>query len=143
MAGPLVRSGYHVCGLDFEGHGLSPGVRALVHDYQHMVQDLTEFVRALKTDDTPVLLMGQSMGGGMSLLASVGSLRDALAGTVLLAPMLGIGETLRPPAWQVWTLSWAAYFLPWAAVTPVPSVRCFSSKEREGRKTKTRKKTKE
>jgi pimeloyl-ACP methyl ester carboxylesterase len=108
-----------------QGHGRSPGLPALVNNFQDLVNDLSEFAKAQRerTRSGRVFLLGASMGGALSVLAGLGPLKDTVAGVVLLAPMLGIGQGLRRPAWMLWALSWAAYLLPWAAITPVPSVR--------------------
>lgn len=61
----LVKSGYAAYGLDFEGHGLSPGKRAFIADFQRLVDDLAAFAALIKTqiNDAPLFLCGYSMGG--------------------------------------------------------------------------------
>lgn len=61
----LARNGYIAYGLDFEGHGFSPGKRAFIADFQHLVDDLAAFIAVTKAeiDGSPLFLCGYSMGG--------------------------------------------------------------------------------
>ncbi len=61
----LADSGYAAFGLDFEGHGLSPGKRAFIADFQDLVGDLAAFVASIKAEagGAPLFLCGYSMGG--------------------------------------------------------------------------------
>lgn len=61
----LADAGYAAYSLDFEGHGLSPGKRAFIADFQHLLVDLATFIALIKAEmsDTPLFLCGYSMGG--------------------------------------------------------------------------------
>ncbi|KAF6041165.1 hypothetical protein EB796_000503 [Bugula neritina] len=54
-----------VHGYDQVGHGRSEGARAIIHDFQHYVDDAIQFVDIIKSEypDVPVFVMGHSMGG--------------------------------------------------------------------------------
>lgn len=59
----------------------------------------------------------------VSAAAAGGCLAAEVAGLVLMAPMCVIGAAMRPPAWQVALLEWAAWAFPAAPVAPVPNVQ--------------------
>jgi alpha-beta hydrolase superfamily lysophospholipase len=82
--------GASVYGLDHVGHGRSEGERALIADFDPVVDDLDRLVDLAREKHRalPVVLVGHSMGG---LIATRYAQRyaDALAGLVLSAPLVG------------------------------------------------------
>jgi alpha-beta hydrolase superfamily lysophospholipase len=79
-----------VAGPDHIGHGTSEGERALIADFEHVVEDLHHVAMALteRHPGRPTVLIGHSLGG---LIAARYAQRyaDELAGLVLSAPVLG------------------------------------------------------
>lgn len=65
-------------------------------DYREWTACAVQGLRSLKRDHSPVALVGYSMGGAVSLLAS---LEEPPAGLVLLAPFWSTGGPLRQLAW--------------------------------------------
>lgn len=65
VADELCRRGAVVYAEDHLGHGRSGGERALITDFEHVVDDLQALARIARTDhpDLPVVLVGHSMGG--------------------------------------------------------------------------------
>lgn len=55
--------------MDYRGHGRSEGTKGDTKDFQYYIDDLDEFIRFLrqKFPDIPLFLMGESMGGIVSL----------------------------------------------------------------------------
>jgi alpha-beta hydrolase superfamily lysophospholipase len=84
----LCARGSDVVGPDHLGHGESPGERALVEDFEPLVDDLRAVVQATR-GDLPVVMVGHSMGG---LIATRYAQRHRgdLAGLVLSAPAIGL-----------------------------------------------------
>lgn len=82
--------GASVYGLDHVGHGRSGGERALIADFDPVVDDLDRLVDLAreKHPALPLVLVGHSMGG---LIATRYAQRygEALAGLVLSAPLVG------------------------------------------------------
>lgn len=130
--------GVVVMGLDMQGHGHSEGERALVLSHEHLVRDICQFVHHIYEDDLtdedckmtlgdditidllnslrdmPFFLMGSSMGGAVSTLASLCLCEmPKYVGCVLLAPFLGNAQL---PHWLLveffkltfatWTPNW-------------------------------------
>jgi alpha-beta hydrolase superfamily lysophospholipase len=90
VADLLVERGAVVAGPDHVGHGRSGGERAVVGDFDVVVDDLNEVVARMRErhPGVPVVLVGHSMGG---LIAARYAQRhgDGLAGLVLSGPVLG------------------------------------------------------
>jgi alpha-beta hydrolase superfamily lysophospholipase len=79
LAGELVGQGYGVYALDHRGHGRSPGPRADIQRFAHLVSDLCVFVGRCSRQhlDTPVYLLGHSMGGAVAFESAL-RLQDSL-----------------------------------------------------------------
>jgi alpha-beta hydrolase superfamily lysophospholipase len=90
VAAAFVDHGAAVYGLDHVGHGRSAGERALITDFDPVVDDVHLLVQRARTQHPglPLVLVGHSMGG---LIATRYAQRhdDGLAGLVLSAPLLG------------------------------------------------------
>jgi alpha-beta hydrolase superfamily lysophospholipase len=90
VAAALGEHGAAVYGPDHLGHGRSDGERALITDFDPVVDDLHLLVERARTEHPglPLVLVGHSMGG---LIATRYAQRhgDGLAGLVLSAPLLG------------------------------------------------------
>ena len=95
LASELVGQGYGVYALDHRGHGRSPGPRANIQRFAHLVSDLCVFVGRCSRQhlDTPVYLLGHSMGGAVAFGSAL-RLQDHLRGLVLSAPALAPGEAV-------------------------------------------------
>jgi alpha-beta hydrolase superfamily lysophospholipase len=90
VAAAFGERGAAVYGLDHVGHGRSDGERALIADFDPVVEDLHGLVEQARAAHAglPVVLVGHSMGG---LIATRYAERhgDGLAALVLSAPLIG------------------------------------------------------
>lgn len=90
VAEAFTARGASVYGLDHVGHGRSDGERALIVDFDLVVDDLDLLVRKARDahPGRPLFLVGHSMGG---LIATRYAQRhgEGLAGLVLSAPLVG------------------------------------------------------
>ncbi len=95
LATRLVEKGYAVYALDHRGHGRSSGVRANIERFDYLVADLGAFIGRAQREhlDTPVVLLGHSMGGAIALGAAL-KYQDVLRALVLSAPALATGEAI-------------------------------------------------
>jgi acylglycerol lipase len=93
----LVRRGYRVYAMDLRGHGRSDGPRCDVQSFQQYLSDLDVFYNRVRreTDGLPIFLLGNSMGGLITILWSI--LRQPpLAGLILSGPLLALADGLYP-----------------------------------------------
>lgn len=98
----LVPRGWDIYAMDLRGHGRSEGRRGYIDDFRRFSRDLDRFVRALragplKTSKLPLVMVGHSMGG----LITIQYLIDQGAGApakaaVLSSPALGISMPVPP-----------------------------------------------
>jgi pimeloyl-ACP methyl ester carboxylesterase len=93
--GPQLAAGRRAVALDLHGFGLTPGTRPN-STVQHNTRLLDRFVR--QVTGTPVILVGNSMGGLISLLQTAAA-PDTVAGLVLIDPALPLPR--QAPDWQV------------------------------------------
>ena len=84
MIGPKLAAGRRAVALDLNGFGLTPGSRATTA-VQANAQLLDRFVR--EVTGTPVILVGNSMGGLISILQTAAR-PDTVQGLVLIDPAL-------------------------------------------------------
>jgi acylglycerol lipase len=93
LAGELARRDYAVYAVDHRGHGRSPGARANIERFSHLVSDFCTFTGrcARQHVDTPVFMLGHSMGGAVAF-ASASRLQHMLRGLVLSAPALATDQ---------------------------------------------------
>jgi alpha-beta hydrolase superfamily lysophospholipase len=95
FAAELVEREYAVYALDHRGHGRSPGSRANIGRFSHLVSDFCAFAGrcARQHPGAPVYLLGHSMGGAVAF-ASALRLQGSLRGLVLSAPALAAGDAV-------------------------------------------------
>ena len=65
----LNRNGGSVFGIDQRGHGRSPGERAIIHDFDDVVEDYRKLATLVRAEypSLPIVLIGHSMGGLISV----------------------------------------------------------------------------
>ena len=93
----LAESGLLVYGIDFPGHGASPGTRGLLTGVEDLIADGIAIAKHAKADssknieggDLPLFLVGSSMGGAIALSVA-NKIPNTVQGVVMLAPMLSL-----------------------------------------------------
>ena len=108
----LAAAGSAVYAEDHLGHGHSEGERALISDFEHVVDDLAALagIGAAEHPGLPVIFIGHSMGG---LLASRYAQRhpEKVAGLILMGAVIGdwrwAREVLEKPAMPDPPTDWA------------------------------------
>lgn len=119
LAGELVARDYAVYALDHRGHGHSSGPRANIERFAYLVSDFAAFVGlcARQHLDTPVYLLGHSMGGAVAFATAL-RLQHALRGMVLSAPALATEPAV--PKWQEWLVRGLSVVAPNTGVLTLP-----------------------
>lgn len=109
-ASDLARAGFEVHAYDQRGHGRSGGTRCHVRRFEHLLDDLEDFVAAVRSERRalPVAVIGHSMGG--LVVAAYASQRNPeVAGVVASAAMLSMPEDLsRARVVAIRGLKWLA-----------------------------------
>ncbi|VYS54952.1 unnamed protein product [Arabidopsis thaliana] len=95
----LVKAGFAVYGIDYEGHGKSDGLSAYVPNFDHLVDDVsTHYTSICEKEENKGkmrFLLGESMGGAVLLLLHRKK-PQFWDGAVLVAPMCKIAEEMKP-----------------------------------------------
>ncbi|RQS20652.1 alpha/beta hydrolase [Burkholderia sp. Bp8998] len=102
LAARLNAAGIDVLAIDLRGHGRSPGKRAWVERFDGYLNDADALVAKAARGDTPLFLMGHSMGGAVAALYAIERMPargHALAGLVLSSPALAPGRDV--PRWML------------------------------------------
>ena len=94
VAARLVADGHAVYAIEHRGHGRSEGPRALIDRMDRAVEDLDALIVLAvgRHRDTPVFLLGHSMGATLSLCYALRR-QDRLSGLILSGPL----AALEPP----------------------------------------------
>lgn len=92
------------------GRGLWAGVEAYKKDLSGMVGELRRLY-----PDLPLYLLGESMGGAVTVVTMTGSDPPLVDGVILIAPAVWGRSTM--PWYQRWLLDIAAYTAPWMELT--------------------------
>ncbi|HKT65654.1 MAG TPA: lysophospholipase [Burkholderia sp.] len=102
LAGRLNAAGIDVLAIDLRGHGQSPGKRAWVERFDGYLNDADALVAEAARGNTPLFLMGHSMGGAVAALYAIErapARGHALTGLVLSSPALAPGRDV--PRWML------------------------------------------
>ncbi len=112
----LSRHGIACYAYDQRGFGNAPerGLWAGIDTY---AADLTGFVKALRRlyPDVPLYILGESMGGAVTIVAMTGNNPPDADGAILVAPAVWARQTM--PWYQRWLLAVASHTVPWLELT--------------------------
>jgi alpha-beta hydrolase superfamily lysophospholipase len=91
--------GFDCWGLDYRGHGQSPGLRVHVDRFGEFDEDVAavRHLAATTCDGLPLVLVGHSQGGLLVLRQALAE-PQGLAGIIVSSPFLGIHPASKPPA---------------------------------------------
>ncbi|EIP88632.1 hydrolase, alpha/beta fold family protein [Burkholderia humptydooensis MSMB43] len=102
LAERLNAAGIEAVAIDLRGHGHSPGERAWAERFDRYLEDADALVASAARENTPLFLMGHSMGGAIAALYAVeraAARRPGLAGLILSSPALAPGRDV--PKWML------------------------------------------
>ncbi|MDA8429476.1 MAG: alpha/beta fold hydrolase [Geobacteraceae bacterium] len=127
----LTRYGIACYAYDQRGFGAAPlrGLWSGVDAYAH---DLSSFVAEVRKlhPHVPLYIMGESMGGAVTIVTLTGHNPPPVDGVILVAPAVWGRETM--PWYQSWLLALTSHTVPWLKVSGsslgvVPSPLCQDS----------------
>jgi alpha-beta hydrolase superfamily lysophospholipase len=97
----LNKKGIAVIGMDYQGHGESPGKRGHVRSYDLLISNIENLLIAarLEYNDTPLYLYGHSLGGNIVANYILQHQSKEITGVILSAPFFELA--FDPPVWKV------------------------------------------
>ena len=99
--------------IELEGHGLSQGERCCIYNFDDLVEDVKKLIDILKEKNQglPFYLTGFSMGGAIIVHLCI-KYPKLVSGIVLIAPMCGISDSMKPSKPVEYGLRFLLYFFP-------------------------------
>ena len=112
----LTRFGIAIYAYDQRGFGGAP-VKGLWSGVDAYTSDLASFVKQIRKlyPDLPLYIMGESMGGAVTIVTLTGDHAPPVDGVILVAPAVWGRETM--PWYQRWLLAVASHTVPWMKLT--------------------------
>ncbi|XP_014519477.1 caffeoylshikimate esterase [Vigna radiata var. radiata] len=121
IARRIAASGYAVFAMDYPGFGLSEGLHGYIPNFDYLVDDVIEHYTKIKVRpdlrDLPRFILGQSMGGAVSLKVHLRE-PDDWDGMILVAPMCKIADDVLPSDAVMKVLTVFSKVLPKAKLFP-------------------------
>jgi alpha-beta hydrolase superfamily lysophospholipase len=109
---------YKSFAFEFYGHGKSDGERCHINDFNDLVSDLVSVIKYIKTTYTDInfFLLAESMGCAVVLKHIIDSMHNksiqSPSGIILLCPLCGLDERLKPPKILINILTIISYIIP-------------------------------
>lgn len=105
VAQALVDSRFAVHAMDHRGHGRSEGSRCFVKSYGDLMRDISQYRALVESEHAgqPHFVLGHSMGGNLALSHALDH-QDGLAGLILSAPALRVGDDFTAGQLKVFAL---------------------------------------
>ncbi len=112
----LISHGIASYAYDQRGFGGAPG-RGLWAGVEAYTNDLAGFVKAIRSihPGVPLYVLGESMGGAVTIVTMTGMNPPDVDGIILVAPAVWGRDTM--PWYQRWLLNVSAHTLPWMQLT--------------------------
>ncbi|XP_009141804.2 caffeoylshikimate esterase [Brassica rapa] len=133
----LVKAGFGVYGMDYEGHGKSNGLSGYIPNFDHLVDDVsTHYTTICEREENKGkmrFMLGESMGGAVVLLLSRKK-PEFWDGALLVAPMCKIAEEMKPSPFFISILTKLISVIPKWKIIPTQDIIDISYKEPEIRK---------
>ncbi len=102
-------------GLEFHGHGKSDGIRCSISKFDNLVDDLYCLVKYVYNiyKNIPVFIIAESMGGAVAIKYNIKyQFHYPIKSYILLAPMCGIDDRLKPNFLAIYFLITMSYYFP-------------------------------
>lgn len=112
----LSQHGFACYTYDQRGFGAAPG-RGIWAGIEAYTSDLASMVKEVRRlhPNVPLYVMGESMGGAVTIVAMTGSAPPIVDGVILVAPAVWGRQTM--PWYQRWLLAVTAHTIPWVKLT--------------------------
>jgi alpha-beta hydrolase superfamily lysophospholipase len=105
---------YKVFGFEFHGHGKSYGAKCMINNFDDLVEDLSNVIKLIETNypNKKIILVGESMGCSVIIKYTIDKFND-ISGIILLSPMCGINDNLKPSNFMINVLELTSWVIPW------------------------------
>ncbi|AES97596.1 putative 2-acylglycerol O-acyltransferase [Medicago truncatula] len=137
VARRIAASGYAVFAMDYPGFGLSEGLHGYIPNFDDLVDDVIEHYTQIKARpdlrELPRVLLGQSMGGAVSLKVYLKEPNNWDA-VMLVAPMCKIADDVLPPDAVMKVLTLLSKVMPKAKLFPNKDLAELAFREPSKRK---------
>ncbi len=105
-----------IFGLEFHGHGKSDGLKCSIDSFDNLVDDLhclVTYVNEKFGKNIPKFIIAESMGGAVAIKYNIKyQFETNINGYILLAPMCGIDEKLKPHPLAISILMFLSNYFP-------------------------------
>ncbi|TKY69349.1 Caffeoylshikimate esterase [Spatholobus suberectus] len=137
IAKRIAASGYGVFAMDYPGFGLSEGLHGYIPKFDDLVDDVREHYTKIKARpdlrDLPRFILGQSMGGAVSLKVHLKEPNN-WDGMILVAPMCKIADDVLPSDAVMKVLTVVSKVMPKAKLFPNQDLAELAFREPSKRK---------
>jgi len=116
----LSKFNYKSIGFEFHGHGKSDGLQCYVNDFDDLLEDLNSVLYYITNIylNKPIYLFAESMGAAVCLKYLINQKNEHIKGLILISPMCGIDDHLKPCQLMVNILLLASKIIPtWKLAT--------------------------
>ena len=111
----FLKNNIKIFALEFHGHGKSDGLRCSIDSFDDLVEDLLCLVKHIKNffKNIPIFILAESMGGAVAIKYNIKYNNNfKIDGYILLSPMCGIDDSLKPNPILVTSLITMSYIYP-------------------------------
>jgi len=110
------RSNIKSFAVELHGHGKSDGLRCSIDRFDDLVDDLYCLIIYLKNNtyaNLPIFILAESMGGAVAIRYNIKyQFETQIKGYILLSPLCGIDDRLKPNPISISILMCLSYYIP-------------------------------
>lgn len=105
---------YMSTAFEFHGHGKSEGIRCMINNFDDLIDDLDVVIKHLnvKFNNKNIFICAESMGGAVIIKYILQRIHHNIKGVILLSPLCGIDDHLKPNKLILNLLYYMSYLLP-------------------------------
>lgn len=106
--------------FEFHGHGKSDGLQCYINDFDDLLDDLNTVLYYINNIylNKPIYLFAESMGAAVCLKYLINQKNQIIKGLILISPMFGIDDHLKPNKLIINLLLFASKIIPtWKLAT--------------------------
>ena len=130
----FISKNYKTFGLEFHGHGKSGGIVCSIDSFDDLVDDLLCLVKHIdaRFPNIPRFIIAESMGGAVSIKYNIKyQFKYPIKGYILMSPMCGIDDSLKPNIFAIHLLLTLSKFIPTYAALGTNSKMRESSRNKK------------